>query len=208
MKKQILVGMIFILLILPMIMAEPSFIFKRSETVDLKIPAYAEDNARADNTISCYITVRSPNSTLTVDNQAMTFNAGGLYNYTITNNLLEELGEYPTAVSCDGGTVYGFSTFTFEITPTGDKRGIDLFLILLISAFGALIIAYFVGEESSNYIGFLAGILFLMAGIYGMIYGIAGLSDLYTRTISMVCLGVGLIFIFISAYNFARSDND
>jgi len=208
MKKQIVVGMIFILLILPMIIAEPSFIFKRSETVDLKIPAYAEDNSRADNTIDCFITVRSPNSTLVVNNKQMTFNTGGLYNYTIANNLLEELGEYPTAVSCGGGTVYGFSSFTFEITPTGDNRGIDLFLILLISAFGALIIAYFVGEDSSNYIGFLAGILFLMAGVYGMIYGIAGLSDLYTRTISMVCLGVGLIFVFISAYNFARSDND
>jgi hypothetical protein len=51
-------------------------------------------------------------------------------------------------------------------------------------------------------IGFISGISFIITGVYSMIYGIADLADLYTRAIAIVCLGLGFIIMFMSAYSF------
>ena len=40
-------------------------------------------------------------------------------------------------------------------------------------------------------VGFMAGLLFSVAGMYFMIYGIGNLSDLYTRSIAGVIIAFG-----------------
>ena len=58
---------------------------------------------------------------------------------------------------------------------------------------------------------FVSGSLFILSGILGMIYGISSLSETYTRLISFVTIGIGLLFI-IGAYldygNFGKDEQD
>ena len=41
-----------------------------------------------------------------------------------------------------------------------------------------------------------------------MIYGLGDLTDLYTRGIAGVCLGLGLILIIASIYNISKSGGE
>ena len=77
------------------------------------LPAYKSDNSPADGTVTCTITIRSPTEELLIQEQGMTFNTGGIYNYTVPATNLTANGEYPTNVNCDDSSDFGFSSFTF-----------------------------------------------------------------------------------------------
>ena len=49
----------------------------------------------------------------------------------------------------------------------------------------------FVDEE---FLVYISGVLFLVAGIYVMINGLEDLNNMYSRAISFVSLGIGLLF--------------
>ena len=89
------------------------------------------------------------------------------------------------------------ATFIMAITPTGEDAGYSLFLILAISSIVILALGMWAGNE---YVGFLAGALFLITGLYSIAYGISNLADLYTRAIGFVGLGLGLIFLIAAGY--------
>lgn len=208
-KLKLISIMIALVLVLPIISAEASFIFKQNEQVDLKIPVYDEDNNRADATITCVITIRSPTSTLIIDNQNMTFNSGGIYNYTMDSSDVSALGEYPCSISCEGGTVYGFSTFSFEITSTGGVQSSvldnSLLIVFLILGFALVIFGAVMGVA---WFGFIGSVMFLMGGVYTMIYGLNSVADMYTRAVAIVILGLGFIFMFLSAYEWLNGGEE
>lgn len=120
------------------------------------------------------------------------------------------IGDYAWTVTCQDGTaqVGGYASGYFEIIQdpdivlftdaTSDWR---IFLILVIIAFALLVIALY----TENYIfAFFAGLLFLLAGIYGMIYGFDNINDFYTRAISSILLGMGLIITVLSGLNISK----
>lgn len=169
MKKLIL--LMFVLMI-PMIAANPAFYFKQNQTTDLLVPVYDDDKAPATTSIVCNISVRYPNSTFLVQNQNMTYNDGGIYNYTLTNLLVN--GEYPTSIACDDGSLYGFSTFTFEVNYLGNKAtgqkttSIAIAIIILFGVAFLLFLGYlFTPKEKTPYRWsfFLLSLLFIVIAI-------------------------------------------
>jgi hypothetical protein len=139
------------LLILPIISATAtSFLFKQNTLVNLKVPVYTTTNAQASNSVDCYLTIRNPNESILINNQEMTWNTGGIYNYTIAG--FSYLGYHPASVSCGDGTDNGFSSFVIEITSNGkeppDGIVITLFIIFFIFLllFTTYIIIYSIGH--------------------------------------------------------------
>jgi hypothetical protein len=97
-------------------------------------------------------------------------------------------------MSCTNGTISGFSTFGFEI-----KNGNIIFLLILLGLASLFFIATLIVNE--EFFVYISGVLFLIAGMYIMINGIDVVSDMYSRTIAYVTIGLGLLFT-VGAYVF------
>ena len=104
---------------------DPNYIFKRGESIDLKIICMNGDSA-CSNLAKCNVTANYPNLTYLVNNVAMT-NNNGYFNYSLGS--LDTLGTYPSALKCIDGNLTKFSAFSFEITDNGSGGG-DYTLIL------------------------------------------------------------------------------
>jgi hypothetical protein len=195
-------GFVLIIAMLGYVSAESSYTFKQGEVIDLKIPVFDDTNAPATNAISCNLNVVSPNQTVIVDSQAMTFNTGGIFSYQIPP--MSELGEYSCSMACTNGTVNGFSTFGFDV-----KNGNIIFLIILLALASLFFISTLVVNE--EFFVYISGTLFLISGIYIMINGIDVVSDMYSRAIAYVTIGLGLLFT-VGAYifntNFKSSEEE
>lgn len=135
MKPLYIITIMLVILILPVVSAECSFVFQKDDIINLNVPVTNSDNSMANSSTTCNITIRDSDENIVIQNQIMSFNAGGIYNYTMTNNT--DLGEYPAFVSCTDGGDSGFSSFCFEITPsglissTGDSILYSLFSVIL-----------------------------------------------------------------------------
>jgi hypothetical protein len=114
------------------------------------------------------------------------------YSYTWSNTTMP--GKYYFYGICDedgSQKVWGLSYLV-------KSNSITLFIILLALASLFFIATLFVNEEFFVYI---SGVLFLVAGIYAMINGVDIANDMYSRAISYVLIGIGLLFT-IGAYIF------
>jgi len=200
MKFKLLIIGIFLLFVAPVISAaESDYVFKLGEDA-LLIASCDVNGVPCDPALAlCNMTLRYPNGTYLVDFQPMTVRANGDVNYTINSNNLVEVGkEYPGKINCIQSGENKTATFVMMITPTGDNQSVPtLFLILGIASIITLVFGMWLQNE---YIGFISGALFIITGIYSMIYGIGNLADLYTRTISFSCMGLGFIFEIAAGY--------
>ena len=57
-------------------------------------------------------------------------------------------------------------------------------------------------------LGFIGSIMFLLSGIYTMIYGLNDIMNLYTRGIAIALIGLGFIFMYFSAYEWTMGDSN
>ena len=135
------------------------------------------------------------------------------YSFFVDGGNFSELGEgYWYNIYCETpfpktGTVYwgGHDAELLNITPIGyEGKSLPLFLILMISAAILFALAYIL---NSDWLIFLSAIVWILSGMYGLIYGIGNLANLYTRAISVIIMVIGMVFIVSSIYNLAR-DND
>jgi len=199
------VFLVLTLFLIPLVAADPSFTFRQYDLVNLKIPVIDSNNSPVDYTSSCNITIRDTEDNVLVNSESMTYNDGGLFNYTLTNT--SDLGEYPTSVSCTNNADNGFTIFTFEVTPTGDVQKSILenavMIVFGLLAVFLLVLGIYTGVP---WLGFMGSIMFLLGGIYTMIYGFNNITDMYTRGVGVTLLGVGLIFMFSSAYEWISGE--
>ena len=110
---------------------------------------------------------------------------------------------------CNNSEAGGFYEIQFEVIQ--DPNTVDfsdttsdwrIFLILLAFA----IILLVVSVLTENYIfAFFSGLAFLIAGAYGMIYGFDNVNDFYTRAISLILLGIGMIITVISGLDLSKA---
>ena len=121
MKKTIITLILF--MILPIVIATPSFYVEQNEDYDLKISCFNADNSFCTAGTNCTITTIAPNSTILINNQNMGYNVG-YYNHTIPSSLLTSIGEYQVTTQCSGATD-GFQIFSFEVTVDGLEGGED-----------------------------------------------------------------------------------
>jgi len=125
--------------------------------------------------------------------------AGTEYTHSFTSTSL--IGTYTVnGVGDPDGldTIWGY---TFEVNSSGAKQtsifNNPILLIFILLSVILLTLAFVFNNAS---IGFLAGILFMLGGMYTMIYGFNNVTDLYTRGIAGVIIGLGLIVSISAAY--------
>jgi len=142
--------------------------------------------------------VVSPNSTI-YDAGLMT-KSGLRFNFTFSST--RELGRYNVCGDCDQVPWCAY----FDVTTTGKDSGNTLPLFLLL---GGFILLAFTVVTKNSYLGFFAGIIFIVSGVYLMIYGLSNIANLYTRSIAIISIGLGVIFCVASVYeHLGDSDDD
>ena len=123
--------------------------------------------------------------------------------------IVTKLETYGLTIVCNSSVVGGYKTAFFEATETGraeksffDNPILIVFLVLFVLLY---LIAY---ATKTPWLGFLSSIPLIMGGIYTMIYGFAGVANLYTRALSVVVLGFGMVLMIIAAYDWVSSEGD
>ncbi len=178
---------ILVLLENGIVSAEPSFVFEQDEAVNLKVACVDEIEQPCNSTIHCNITILKPDHSILIDNQPMTYGAV-YYTYNLALGQNSDLGEYPVDIFCLG-IGNGFSTFTYEITETGEAAGEYRFAIYLIILVGWLL--FIIGAYRTEYTFVaLAGIILLISGVYVLINGL----DNFNNTLTTAFGGIHALF--------------
>lgn len=201
MNKNIILTVLLMFIALNIVSAmevNPSdiaYVFKNTESINIKNPCFY-NGTFCSMAATCRITVYDPSGSIKVDNVLMT-NQNSFHNYTLPGPY--PLGVYKSDMVCTDHGVNGAQTFYFQVNSTGDRiNNLALFLVLSIGAIVMLILAIAIGNE---YLGFMAGALFVVAGVYALIYGISDLANLYTRSIGFISIGLGTIFLVAAGYS-------
>lgn len=103
------------------------------------------------------------------------------------------LGQYIVNWKANPDGITTIGNFDFQI----DSGSALLFLIIMGVAIVTLMIGFFAGNW---FFGFISGVMFLFAGIYIMIYGVLNLADLYTQSVAIVLIGIGIILTASAGY--------
>ncbi len=185
--KRILLMLMFGIFLISFVSADLGT-YKQGEIILVK----GNLNATAVN-----VSIHFPNSSIAVDNQVMGNLRGDIWGYNFSNTNTQ--GRYIYDYCNEIGKNCKENIFT--ITPTGIIQNplsqnaeffILLFLIIIFLGLG-------VGFRLPT-LGFIGSILVLLLGIYTMIYGFNDVTNLYTRGSAIAIIGLGFIFMFISAY--------
>jgi len=120
------------------------------------------------------------------------------------------LGQHSLYIWCNGSAFGGEAKETFEVTPAGFTSALDsanykLFILLILISVGLFLLAYLL---DSDWMIFLSGILWILTGMYGMIYGIGNLANLYTQGVSGILIAVGLVFLIASIFNLSGGSRE
>jgi hypothetical protein len=149
---------------------------------------------------ACNITnIRDPNSVIVVSDAPMTKRTSD-FNYTFRG--ATTLGTYYVTGFCqDAGAIRNWKyTFTVQSSEPAENNTIT-FLVLAVFAIILLVIAF----VFHNYIfAFLSGLAILGTGVYAMINGFGDITSIYTRIISFVIIGLGMIVTLVSALEFLQ----
>lgn len=166
--------------------------YKVGSQIDIKNPCYY-NGANCPPTTTCAITVYDPNNAIIINNQQMTYSTA-FFNYTLPDANYS-IGSYKCDMVCTYAGVSGSQRFYLDI---GSGGNMGLFLILALASLLLLLVGYLMENE---YIGFISSTLFILTGLYALIYGVGNLSNLYTTGIGWVALGLGILFMMASAYS-------
>ena len=107
------------------------------------------------------------------------------------------LGNYIVNGVGDDNGIISIWSYDFDITSTGNNNNLYLTLIIGIFAMLLLVAGIFVRNA---FLGLFSGFLFIILGIYSMIYGLGVIQDQYTQMISYVIIGLGVVISFASIY--------
>lgn len=200
MDKKILLTFIFSMFLLSFTSAvSPDYIAEYCSSVDIK-ETCTVDGFPCDDSYSCNITIINPNLEVVVRDGEMTRNFP-IYNYTFSNTTI--LGDYTIHIYCTNTTLGGYDRdITLEITTTGREPEIKLSIFMLLVSLVAFILALYL----KNYaVGFISGILFLITGIYLIVYGFGDVANMYTQAMAYVILAFGMFIMLVSGYEWMDS---
>jgi hypothetical protein len=179
-----LIGLMLCLMILPMVNAEDQ---ERYKPLDLVITSNIATSCALLVTTQPDGTKETQNLAMAKDNQAFSIHIEG-GNYT-------QLGEVCHKIFCTDGTDSVTNDECFKVTTTGNSNNLYLPLILGIFGLTLMVVAMW---KKNGWLGLFSGFVFIILGIYSMIYGLGVIQDQYTEMISYVILGWGLILCFVA----------
>ena len=106
--------LIIVGLMIPVVSAADPSYYKIDEVVEVKVPCI-NNGTYCSGGAYCNLTVIDPLTTTIVQNQPMT-GSSGLYNYTLSTDDTNTVGEYQATVVCQDDKVKGVSTYSFFVT--------------------------------------------------------------------------------------------
>ncbi|MCK9370006.1 hypothetical protein M0R04_08895 [Candidatus Dojkabacteria bacterium] len=193
MKLKLYLFFVFVIMfVTPLISALDSpQIFKQYEPANLTVQCII-NGSYCSTSATCNVTVLYPNGGILINNKRMT-NQHSYHNYSLPDTAV--IGDYKcTAICCDIGYC-GDNDCDFKITSTGDDSNWSFWIILALFSATLVGLAIYSGNE---YMMYMAAGAITITGIYSRIYGIMGISDIYTQSISYVIIGIGIFFLIIS----------
>jgi len=196
--KKILILFLFIMTLIPMVMATPSYYYKQYEQAEINVPCVDELEAPCNSSINCNLSITYSNGSILLSDGSMTRASNGYYSYLLstTNNM--EQGEYFASVSCTGGD-NGFASFSYEVTSSGEQEGTTILYFIL----GIIILSggiYGFSQYSGVYVfKFLSAALLMITGIHILTNGL----PLITNTLMQN--GIGIIILSAGFYIIAEN---
>jgi hypothetical protein len=151
------------------------------------------------------VSISYPNSSIAINNQAMTTNGGGLWTYTFcsTQNIgrhdVNTCGNLNGVAQCnDAGTLY------FEVTPTGQSSNPNFYYLIFIVSLGVIVFGLWIKDAPITILGTF-GLYFL--GIYVLLFGLNGVKDgVYTWAIGIILLALAAYVSTKSAYEMIQDE--
>lgn len=123
------------------------------------------------------------------------------YEFLILGDKLP-VGIYQVKFQCNNTNGRGGAAeFEFAATPSGRAPNsfFDNPLILIMGIVGGALLILGVSRHNPMF-GFLSSVVFLMLGVYIMIYGLDNVTDLYTQTVAITLIGMGVVMMISAAY--------
>ena len=156
--------------------------YEQSKELDLKVPCI-NNNTFCSASATCNITILYPNSSNLIYGVAMT-NAGTYHNYVLDGNQTAVSGEYSTTVVCADGAENGYSTFIFNINPTGNEitqaQGFSSLGLILGVILIAVMFSYFGFKFSESEKLFPIALFFMVISLIVSVYAMQ-LGYIYSR---------------------------
>lgn len=153
-----------------------------------------------DCTFNNITSILHPNSTVILSDIEMS-KSGTEFYYLLNASYVGDSGTYKVNGFGDEGATNVIWAYDFEITPSGIVTPSilegGLFLVLILLAFAFLGLGIFLSEPLFV---FSSGVLFTLSGIYGMVYGLYDIANMYTRGLSMILILIGIFIILITAW--------
>jgi len=203
MKKQV-IFLLSILFLFSIVSALETETYKVNQNVDLKFTCTL-NNAIPSAAATYNITLNYPNGSEFINNLTTPL-GNGAFSF---NTIFPITGLYKVQMFCWDGT-YSFSDEGYyDITPTGIVQTsiLNNSLFIFLGILG-LILVVFGAVKGIPWFGFIGSIMFILLGIYTMIYGFNNTTDLYTQGVAITLIGVGFIFMFTSAYEWIYDTED
>ena len=184
MEYKILTTILICMILLPTVMAGITTLPMQKQYTCIDLPQICSTCNYVNMS-----SIKYPNSTVYNINSNMT-KIGSNFNYTFCGT--SELGKYLVTTCGDKDGYYQCAIYDFEITPTGEDRvnSLGIFIILVMIS---LLVLVFGLIMKNGFIGAVSGFLFLVTGVYSMMYGIGNLADLWTRSVAFVLIGIGIM---------------
>jgi hypothetical protein len=124
------------------------------------------------------------------------------FNVDIPQNTFNHTGTYSFQIGCispTGKSTYlgGYANGNYYVTRYGgDTSNEDLRIIICIAIVFLLLVFSVVMDN--NWLGTIAGMGFLIVGLFFYTQGFGGISTLLSEGLGLIMIGVGTIFIFWS----------
>lgn len=206
-KNKLILSFVFILLVLPIVIAEVELTIPFNQEYDLKRPCFNNGTFCSPQAI-CNVTISYPDGSLLTNNQEMT-NQNSFHNLTLTNFNISQLGVMPIIMICDdpGGSINASASDTFEIEVTGDgfsSRTFPLQFSLIFFSFVMIVVSYF--NDKMRIFRVVGGIGLMGMGVVTLFPGYANFnySTLQGQILGVSIIGLGLIFTIQDALSYDR----
>jgi hypothetical protein len=196
MKNKIILTIILGIFLLASLGFASATTFKQyQQNATLKVPC-SYNGTNCDDTAVVNLSIIYPNGTTMVNNKLMNNTGNGMPSYEIPN--ANTLGIYSYKTSATQNGISGSYTNVFDITTTGIDANNKIPIFLLIFSVVLLVLGFWF---ESPPIGFFSGILFMLTGVYLMIYGFGDINDLYTRAFAYVVIALGMITSVLAGFS-------
>ena len=212
-KKEIMILM-FLIVLIPIITAEESFIFKQGDDFTLEI-AMANNNLSDCSACSCVYSIFYPNGSSFI-RKADGVNVDSFCQYT---NATEITGTYGVQMDFNNSVDYGRASFEFEVTPSGKiistSQGLLVNLSIFIIILGACFCTFLGMKVKNPFVSLslisFAVILIIFAlgmalNILGLSFGsFGGITDTYSSlyVLMTVLVSVGGLALIVYLIKFA-----